>query len=119
MKCFSMHQERLLFPNKKKKALSLLRMKREKLMKECKIDNQPNDGRGSHSREAGCLRRLRALSYDCLQLIPKEGCMSVTERAEYWTKIELMNESLQKMIKYAGEWDNLNQIDLQSSSSNI
>lgn len=114
-----MHQERLLFPNKKKKALSLLRMKREKLMKECKIDNQPNDGRGSHSREAGCLRHLRALSYDCLQLISKEGYMSVTERAEYWTKIELMNESLQQMIRYAGEWDNLNQIDLQSSSSNI
>ena len=45
--------------------------------------------------------------------------MSVTERAEYWTKIELMNESLQQMIRYAGEWDNLNQIDLQSSPSNI
>ena len=28
---------------------------------------------------------------------------SVTERAEYWTKIELMNESLQQMIRYAEE----------------
>ena len=102
---------------KEEKALTVLKMKREKLMKNCKKEDQPNNTRGSHSKEATCLPCLRSLSYDCLQLITKEGCVRISQRAEYWTKIELMNENLQKIISHAGEWDTIHNIDFKSTPS--
>ena len=98
---------------KEEKALTVLKMNG----KNCKKEDQPNNTRGSHSKEAACLLRLRSLSYDCLQLIPKEGCVSISQRAEYWTKIELMNENLQKIISHAGEWDTIHNIDFKSTPS--
>ena len=68
---------------KEEKALTVLKMKREKLTKSCRSETPTNDQRGSHFKEAGCLQRVRSLSFDCLKLIPREGCKLVSERAEY------------------------------------
>ena len=94
-------------PKKKEEALSVLKMKREKLMKSCNSEIPTNDQRGSHFKEAGCLQGVRYLSFDCLKLILREGCKSVAERAEYWTKLELINENIQQLIRFANEWDNI------------
>uniref|UniRef100_A0A915PEY8 Uncharacterized protein n=1 Tax=Meloidogyne floridensis TaxID=298350 RepID=A0A915PEY8_9BILA len=87
------------------KAYILLKSKREKLVSECKTQSTNSDGRGSHSREAGCLLRIRALTSDCLSLIPRDGCRTVEKRAEFWTKLELINEAIQQTIRHANEWD--------------
>ena len=42
---------------KEEKALTVLKMKREKLMKSCRSETPTNDQRGSHFKEAGCLQR--------------------------------------------------------------
>lgn len=97
------------------KAYTVLKSKREKLVKECKTQSTNSDGRGSHSREAGYLLRIRALTSDCLSLIPRDGCRTVEKRAEFWTKLELINEAIQQTIRHANEWDNTHQNDLQSS----
>uniref|UniRef100_A0A915M9P1 Uncharacterized protein n=1 Tax=Meloidogyne javanica TaxID=6303 RepID=A0A915M9P1_MELJA len=87
------------------KAYTVLKSKREKLVKECKTQSTNSDGRGSHSREAGYLLRIRALTSDCLNLIPRDGCRTVEKRAEFWTKLELINEAIQQTIRHANEWD--------------
>nr|CAD2192067.1 unnamed protein product [Meloidogyne enterolobii] len=87
------------------KAYTVLKSKREKLVKECKTQSTNSDGRGSHSREAGYLLRIRALTSDCLNLIPRDGCRTVEKRAEFWTKLELINEAIQHTIRHANEWD--------------
>uniref|UniRef100_A0A915LBW4 BESS domain-containing protein n=1 Tax=Meloidogyne javanica TaxID=6303 RepID=A0A915LBW4_MELJA len=99
-----------------KEKSTILKSKREKLVKECKTQSTNSDGRGSHSREAGYLLRIRALTSDCLSLIPRDGCRTVEKRAEFWTKLELINEAIQQTIRHANEWDNTHQNDLQSSS---
>ena len=86
-------------------------------MESCKSEIPTNDQRGSHFKKAGCLQRVRSLSFDCLKLILREGCKSVAERAEYWTKLELINENIQQLIRFANEWDNIYQLELQSTSS--
>ena len=84
-------------------------------MNSLKIEKTTNDQKGSHSKEAFCLQRMRSLSLDFLQLVPKNGCKTVSARAEYWNKLELINDQLQQLIRHANEWDNTH--ELQSTSS--
>ena len=103
-------------PKNEEKALVIMNSKKEKLLK-CFKNEDNDDKRGSHYKESGCLHRIRILSSECLQLVPKTGCRTVEDRSIFWTKIELMNEAVQQLIRHSSNWDNLFQYNLMASSS--
>lgn len=108
---------KVIVPDKRKeKALTLLKSKRAKLMKNCQKETTNEDSRGVHYREVGPLLRIRALSNDCISLIPRTGCRTIAQRAEFWSKLEMIQECLQQTIRFAGQWDNENQLEGSSNT---
>jgi hypothetical protein len=89
----------------KMKAEKMMDQRKTRLLQMVDEDAKKDLDRGVHFVESRAICRIRALSFECLQLLPWTGCPTLIDRASYWAKLVMIKDMLPRLIEASAKWD--------------